>query len=64
MRKLSKNLTVSLILLTAVLIILSGNSAALTLKELTAEEVIEIKLYENPSTGYRWHLLESEAEIL
>ena len=64
MSKLAKNLTVSLILLTVIMILFSGISSAVSLRELSVEEVIEIKLYENPSTGYRWHLVESEAENL
>ena len=64
MKNLFKNLALKLILLTVILILLSGISSALSLRELSVEEVIEIKLYENPSTGYRWHLNESAAENL
>ena len=64
MKNLFKNLALKLILLTVILILLSGISSAVSLRELSVEEVIEIKLYENPSTGYRWHLNESAAENL
>ncbi|PUU95479.1 protease inhibitor I42 family protein [Halanaerobium sp.] len=64
MKNLFNNLTLKLILLTVILILLSGISSAASLRELSVEEVIEIKLYENPSTGYRWHLNESNAENL
>ncbi|TDP92779.1 putative secreted protein [Halanaerobium saccharolyticum] len=64
MKNLFKNLAFKLILLTVILILLSGISSAVSLRELSVEEVIEIKLYENPSTGYRWHLNESAAENL
>lgn len=64
MKNLFKNLALKLILLTVILILLSGISSAVSLRELSVEEVIEIKLYENPSTGYRWRLTESDAENL
>jgi predicted secreted protein len=64
LKNLFKNLALKLILLTVILILLSGISSAVSLRELSVEEVIEIKLYENPSTGYRWHLNESAAENL
>jgi len=64
LKNLFKNLAFKLILLTVILILLSGISSAVSLRELSVEEVIEIKLYENPSTGYRWHLNESAAENL
>ncbi|RCW58645.1 protease inhibitor I42 family protein [Halanaerobium sp. ST460_2HS_T2] len=33
-------------------------------REIAVDEILELKLAENPSTGYRWSLIESEAKIL
>ena len=51
-----RNKTVIVLLLSAVMILVSGAAAATAIRELSIDEILEIRLFENPSTGYRWKL--------
>ena len=51
-----KKVIVVLFLIVTVILLFSLGASALQTKRLTEEEILEIKLYENPSTGHRWEL--------
>lgn len=59
-----RNRLLLVLFLTAVMILVTLTAAAVGVKEIAAEEILEIRLYENPSTGYRWQLDYSADESL
>jgi len=61
---ISKNIAAVILLLLIIIFVANLSAAAVELKELTVEEVKEIKLYENPSTGQRWQLENERPEIV
>ncbi|MFN2341259.1 MAG: protease inhibitor I42 family protein [Halanaerobium sp.] len=63
MKIIFKNIAAEILLLLIIMVAAQGSTAAVELKELTVEEVKEIKLYENPSTGQRWQLENEKPEI-
>ena len=64
MKIISENKIVLILFLLLVILVLSGSAGALELKELTVEEVKEIKLFENPSTGYQWEVEVNSPEVI
>lgn len=59
-----KNSFLLVLFLSVFMILVSITAAAIGIKEIAAEEILEIRLFENPSTGYRWQLNYSEDESL
>lgn len=49
-----KNSVMVLILTLIIMLLFSSGAGAVQIKKMTAEEIVEIELYENPSTGHRW----------
>mgnify|MGYP006302985791 CR=1 FL=1 len=56
MNSIFRNRVLLVLFLSAVMLFASINAAAVGIKEIAAEEILEIRLFENPSTGYRWQL--------
>ena len=51
-----RNRVLLVLFLSAVMILVSITAAAIGIKEIATDEILEIRLFENPSTGYRWQL--------
>lgn len=64
MKIISENTAAAILFLLITIFVVSGNSAAIELKELTTEEVKEIKLFENSSTSHRWELEIKNHEVV
>jgi predicted secreted protein len=64
MKIISKNIVAEILLLLIIVFAVQGIAAAVELKELAVEEIKEIKLFENPSTGQRWQLENEKPEIV
>jgi len=56
MNSVLRNMAVFILLFSAVMILVSGAAAAVEIKELTAEEIEEIRLFENPASDQYWKL--------
>ena len=64
MKIISKNTAAEILLLLIIIFVVSGSAAAVELKELTTNEIKELKLFENPSTGQRWELEVNNHEVI
>lgn len=51
-----RNKALLVLFLAAVIILVSGTALAIGIKKINKEEILEIRLFENPSTGYSWQL--------